>query len=148
MLVDAAGRVLLIRTAVDPARPALGHEWFTPGGGLEPGESPVEAAARELREEIGLCVGTAALQPLAFTAGELRAAFVRDDLFLHRVETHTVDTSAQDEIERRYHLGHRWWTRDELSATTETVYPVHLGALLHVVLTQGCPPAPVELPWR
>jgi ADP-ribose pyrophosphatase len=38
-------------------RPAAGRElWEIPAGKLEPGESPEEAARRELREETGLAV--------------------------------------------------------------------------------------------
>jgi len=32
------------------------HYWAVPGGGIEPGESPAEAARREVREELGLDV--------------------------------------------------------------------------------------------
>jgi ADP-ribose pyrophosphatase YjhB (NUDIX family) len=47
---DAANRLLLVRRGRPPA---LGT-WTLPGGRLEPGESPAEAAAREVREETGL----------------------------------------------------------------------------------------------
>ncbi len=30
------------------------HYWAVPGGGIEPGESPPEAAIREVREELGI----------------------------------------------------------------------------------------------
>ena len=44
--VDGMGRVLLVRHL------ATGT-WLLPGGALEPGESPEDAARRELREETG-----------------------------------------------------------------------------------------------
>jgi 8-oxo-dGTP pyrophosphatase MutT (NUDIX family) len=46
---DDQNRVLLVRQA-DSGR------WGTPGGAIEPGESPEEAAIRETREETGLDV--------------------------------------------------------------------------------------------
>ena len=55
MLVDPAGRVLLIRCAVKRAAGEFVF-WLTPGGEIESGETPAEAAARELREELGLLV--------------------------------------------------------------------------------------------
>lgn len=44
----AGTRYLLLVRRVD------GHGWALPGGSVEPGESPLEAAWRELREETGL----------------------------------------------------------------------------------------------
>jgi 8-oxo-dGTP pyrophosphatase MutT (NUDIX family) len=46
---DAAGRVLL-------ARHVEGNRWVLPGGSVEPGETPANAAVREAWEETGLIV--------------------------------------------------------------------------------------------
>ncbi len=51
------GQVLL---AQRPAGKAYAGYWEFPGGKLEPGESPRDALARELREELGLVVRRAA----------------------------------------------------------------------------------------
>jgi 8-oxo-dGTP diphosphatase len=47
---DEDGRVLLTRRRADQPMPLL---WELPGGKVEEGEAPVEALARELREELG-----------------------------------------------------------------------------------------------
>lgn len=48
-IFDEAGRMLLVLHAD-------GEHWATPGGALEPGETPAEAVVRECREETGLDV--------------------------------------------------------------------------------------------
>ncbi|HTV45338.1 MAG TPA: RNA pyrophosphohydrolase [Stellaceae bacterium] len=49
MLLNAQGQVLVARRADLTARPA----WQMPQGGIDPGETPRQAAMRELAEEIG-----------------------------------------------------------------------------------------------
>ena len=46
---DAAGRILLVK-------PTYHDGWITVGGIVEAGESPLEAAMREMKEEIGIAV--------------------------------------------------------------------------------------------
>jgi 8-oxo-dGTP diphosphatase len=54
MLVDTRGWLLLqLRDDYAPVSPG---QWTMPGGGIEPGEMPEEAARRELLEETGLRV--------------------------------------------------------------------------------------------
>ena len=54
VVLDEAGRLVLI----DQYRPPLGRTTLeTPAGSIEPGETPVEAADRELAEECGLAAG-------------------------------------------------------------------------------------------
>ena len=47
LIRDAEGRVLLVK-------PTYKDGWDIPGGYVEPGESPAQACAREITEEIGL----------------------------------------------------------------------------------------------
>jgi 8-oxo-dGTP pyrophosphatase MutT (NUDIX family) len=137
LLVDAAGRVLLF-AGTDPARPDHRY-WFTPGGGLEPGETPATGAARELAEETGLRLPPEELgEPVWRETIEFPFDGVRyrqeQEFFLVRVPSWEVDTAGFDEIERASVHGHRWWPVDALTATTERYYPVDLPALVARVL--------------
>ena len=53
---DLLGQVLLFRTR-ELSLPELGYWWELPGGGIEEGETYVETAVRELREEAGIDIG-------------------------------------------------------------------------------------------
>lgn len=130
LLVDAQDRVLLLHGS-DPSTPERGAWWITPGGGLEPGELPAEAAARELHEETGLRVGADALgdpvhervAEFTFLGGDYRQ---HEHYFLLRVQAHESFTDAPDPGI----TGHRWWPLTELRTTAEAVYPLELADLL------------------
>ncbi len=64
LLVDELGRLLLLQ-GHDHTRPEEGTWWFTPGGGIDAGESPETAARRELAEETGIALD--ALGPVVFS---------------------------------------------------------------------------------
>lgn len=56
LLFDESGAVLLIRfVAVRPDGEFV--FWALPGGEIEPGETEIEGAAREIREELGIVLG-------------------------------------------------------------------------------------------
>lgn len=144
LLVDAGDRVLLFEGS-DPARP--GHRyWFTPGGGLRPGETPAEGGARELAEETGLRLAPAELgDPVRAETVEFPFDGVwyrqEQEFFLVRVPGWAVDTAGFDEIERASAHGHRWWSAAELATTTERYYPADLPDLLGQALCAGPVPA-------
>lgn len=69
-LADGEGRVLVQRRPQGSDFPRL---WEFPGGKIEPGESPEIALVRELREELGLDVDPACLEPSCFASEPLDA---------------------------------------------------------------------------
>jgi nucleoside triphosphatase len=57
LIRDAAGALLLCRMPTD--RGVYPGQWGLPGGGVEDGETLLEALRREVREELGLSLATA-----------------------------------------------------------------------------------------
>ncbi len=137
LVIDGAGRVLLFH-GTDPGRPGHGY-WFTVGGGLDPGETPVQGALRELFEETGLRVRA---QDLGAPVWRETTEFPFDgvwyrqeqEFFVLRVPGWEVDTSGFDEIERASVDGYRWWTVEELAGTPERFYPKELPDLLRTLM--------------
>jgi 8-oxo-dGTP pyrophosphatase MutT (NUDIX family) len=140
VLVDRADRTLLLRGG-DPARPGL-RWWFTPGGGLDDGETPAEGAARELFEETGLRVEPAELgEPVWHQVTQFsydnRQYRQDQEFFLFRVPEWQVDTAGFDAEEQRTIDDHRWWSVAELETTAETIYPEELAGLLRRLTRVG-----------
>ncbi|MFB9718941.1 NUDIX hydrolase [Planobispora longispora] len=152
LLVDDSERVMLYRGMGPTKNPE--YAWFTPGGGVHPGESLPVAAARELREETGHDVSPDAFGPVvARSSGYWRAADdtlfrAEDSYFLLRVPALTVDVSGMEALERSLLDTFRWWTAAELDALDERVIPPGLAGLLRRLLAAGPPDEPVVLPWH
>jgi 8-oxo-dGTP diphosphatase len=66
-LVRDGARVLVSRRRADQPMPLL---WEFPGGKVEPGEDPVVALAREVREELGCGVRVGRIHEVVFHAYE------------------------------------------------------------------------------
>lgn len=142
LLLDTTNRVLLIEHYIDVGS-SVTH-WITPGGGLEPGETPARAAARELREEVGLEIALPDEAPAAhvdhetFTVNGTSYAQTNHYFLVRHESGAPLRATGVDEVERALLIGERWWSLPELRATPAVVYPVGLADLLERLVS---PPA-------
>jgi 8-oxo-dGTP diphosphatase len=79
-LFDAGGRLLLQRR---PVHKHHGGLWELPGGKVEPGETPRQALARELAEELAIRIDPQALEPALLADETLERHVV---LLLYRLQ--------------------------------------------------------------
>jgi 8-oxo-dGTP pyrophosphatase MutT (NUDIX family) len=125
ILIDEHDRVLLI-WGCDPAKPHDGSWWYTPGGGVEPGESFAEALRRELQEEIGLDIdhaGDVVFEATSRFSFDGREVHQRNLFFEVRVTEFEADLSALSAEERRAILSVHWLTLDEMRSTPHIIFP-------------------------
>ena len=111
---DSDDRVLLLSWR----DPHDGYElWEPPGGGVEPGETPRDAALREWAEETGLEAPQVVADPVVVGRDLLWRGerYVGDEtFFLGQVTAAGVpDPADQTSLEKACYLGHRWvpWQR-------------------------------------
>jgi 8-oxo-dGTP pyrophosphatase MutT (NUDIX family) len=151
ILASPDDRVLLFRYHLPG--PCAQEGWLTPGGAIDPGETPAEAAARELAEETGHRFTATGIGPaVAVNSGRWQGTSgtkfrTTNWYFFVRAATTRIDLSGQEDTERRDLLGHRWWTLADLLATRDLVFPAGLAGLLRQLLAGDLPHEPVRLPW-
>lgn len=149
LLLDARDRILLLkgRLPTAPERPGV---WFTVGGGVEPGETLAEAAAREIHEETG--IADAVIGPVVWVReGVMRLPepmLFKECYLVARCEAAEPTRAGWTALERELIDDIRWWTLAELAMTTDGVFPPGLAQRLPPILAGRFPIEPEAIPWR
>ncbi|MFG1705187.1 NUDIX hydrolase [Nonomuraea sp. M3C6] len=135
--LDRDGRVLLMHWYDPVSRMDV---WEPPGGGIDPGETALEAARRELTEETGL-PGSAVLDRFVEVARDFSWLGVRyvktEPFFLARFDgvRPEVDPGDLTEEERHAFRGYEW-----AEQLPERVEPPNLAKVVETLVV-GQPPS-------
>lgn len=144
VLLDEQNRILLAKSH-DKLAPSDAW-WECPGGGIEDGEKPLDALAREVREETGyvdLEIGP--------EIWHMRARWVFQDRSNDQADTfHLVRLRSDDRVPATAGADEgleetAWFTLDELAGNMDMLVPVHLVSLLSDLFTHGVPDKPIRV---
>lgn len=126
ILRDCQDRVLLIRFVL----PNMTF-WATPGGGVEAGETALDAAHRELGEELGIAVDLTGPVHRAVGIFEFEGVLIENtDIFFAGRWDGAPRLMGATASESAALTEARWWTVAELESAAEDVFPRDLGAVL------------------
>ena len=146
VIIDTTNRVLLVRFDF----PDGARRWATPGGGINPGEEALTALRRELAEEVGLA--DPLIGPEVWTRTHIVKFFggnwdgQSERFFLLRTGPfEPTPALSWAELNAEYMTAMRWWSRAELTASTESFAPSRLPALVADLVADGAPKAPIDV---
>jgi 8-oxo-dGTP pyrophosphatase MutT (NUDIX family) len=151
VVIDAADRILLLHVQ-DLTNPQFGTAWELPGGGMEAHETFADAATRELLEETGL-----EIRPEHIEAPRWRRQIEyvyrgmrrhqRELVGLVRISESAPSTydSLRVGAEKEDVIEARWWSIEQIVASSERLYPRSLPTLLPRFLAGESLEEPLEI---
>ena len=151
ILMDPQRRVLLMKGRL-PSDPEAPGAWFTVGGGVEAGETILEAAAREIVEETGF--RDAVLGPVVWYGEGVyhdrkrRPFVVKESYVVARCAGGDLSRDGWQPLERELVDDIRWWTLEDLAACREDIYPLDLVRMLPDILEGRYPDTPLPVRFR
>lgn len=117
-LVIRGNQVLLVKHTYQP-------QWYTVGGAIEVGETPLQAITRELKEEVGAILNS---QPKLFSVYYSRKEKRDDYIIFYLVTAHEFEDVNSPEI-----LEKKWFPINQLpsdiSPATQRRINEHLGKI-------------------
>lgn len=154
IILDEDDRILLCRFEIPhPAVPA-GHTvvWAAPGGGLEPGEAPMDALRRELHEEVGLVVDVDPphvwhQEVVGVGHAEGVDGIVNDYFLLRTRHFEPRGALSDDELAAEHISAMRWWRQADIAGYrgTDLFSPRDLAGLVAPLIAGDVPSSPLPL---
>ena len=145
LVLDPDDRILLFRVSEDRQLPR--PLWITPGGGVKPGESDVDAARRELWEETGIESEPGPCVWVRRHLFEFRDTVWLDEVerfYVVRVDRTEITTEHFEEHEHAFMPEHRWWNVGEIEGSDHWFAPRQLAALLPPIIAGEYPDEPFD----
>jgi len=146
-MVDPSDRILLVKLRL--ANDWSG--WVLPGGGIEAGEDPRAALAREIAEETG-ATSQAFIGPVVARRRHIKPGMVKgfdgQEETLYLVPCRSFEIAPQldpEQLRAEGVVDVGWWTAADVAGTDERVVPDTLAELLAQVLEFGAPDEPVMI---
>ena len=140
LLLDPLDRVLLYRfedeRVSDPALPPDRQPrsaWALIGGGIQDGESLIEAARRELHEETGLtsvALGRVVLERRKSMLIDGDPVLFDERILIGRTRATVLSWEGLEPAERIVFQEMRWWPLADLRATEDVIFPDGLADLI------------------
>lgn len=138
LLFNPQNELLLVRFAIPQPDGSEFHFWCAPGGEIEDGESPTEAAHREIIEELGLDL---ALEGPLWTD---RNCFMHQGQMCDNTDFYFRGECQRDaprligltEDELKIMKEIRWWTAEQVEGAEQKIFPVDLASWVCKLLSR------------